>query len=552
MGRWVPKRIYRIEALKDECSGEDCCSNSATELAESVEGRSSSVVNKSADGTVQRIQSQAQGFQKCMIRPCIFPGRSHPAARSAHCMVTINEDQPWFLMFSGEDADGKRLNDAWKLLGPSKGFSSEGSGDSLDNACTWEWLLCGKTAFEDVPSLRSNSASVVCGKHLIVFGGWGSDNMTPLDACELLHLDTLCWTHCSTREGSKPPPRGNPTLVYSTRKHAVFLYGGWNGKERLSDLWCLDMSRWEWTEILPKEQDASWPEQRTDHSAVLWEGGDDQEYMIVYGGTAGSTGSSSELWMFDCSGKHPDSWTWKKLEIDGPSPPGRTSHTASIAGKGNDAVMVIVGGTNAQEGCGRSGLVGDAWILRNIDVNGKERWSWTQLAWNGPAVNRCRHTMSIVGSTVLIWGGFDGAKPIDDEHCCWYASLDEFVVADVVKFQGQEPKQEKGSQDRFQERWAAQVPVRESDLPAEILAKARQSKLPGALYKAIHKYAVSIGRDTYIDPATGYSVFTQLFLKRGDCCGNGCRHCPHGHVNVPKQSHPPKAKMDLCTRELEW
>ena len=21
-------------------------------------------------------------------------------------------------------------------------------------------------------------------------------------------------------------------------------------------------------------------------------------------------------------------------------------------------------------------------------------------------------------------------------------------------------------------------------------------------------------------------------LKRGECCGNACRHCPYGHVNV--------------------
>jgi hypothetical protein len=29
-------------------------------------------------------------------------------------------------------------------------------------------------------------------------------------------------------------------------------------------------------------------------------------------------------------------------------------------------------------------------------------------------------------------------------------------------------------------------------------------------------------------------VFTAWYhLKRGECCGNGCRHCPYDHVNVP-------------------
>ena len=34
--------------------------------------------------------------------------------------------------------------------------------------------------------------------------------------------------------------------------------------------------------------------------------------------------------------------------------------------------------------------------------------------------------------------------------------------------------------------------------------------------------------DYYIDPATGFLVFTAAYLlRRGYCCGNGCRHCPY-------------------------
>jgi methylated-DNA-protein-cysteine methyltransferase-like protein len=39
--------------------------------------------------------------------------------------------------------------------------------------------------------------------------------------------------------------------------------------------------------------------------------------------------------------------------------------------------------------------------------------------------------------------------------------------------------------------------------------------------------------DFYTDEA-GRVVFTEAWhLKRGYCCGNGCRHCPYGHRNVP-------------------
>jgi hypothetical protein len=33
----------------------------------------------------------------------------------------------------------------------------------------------------------------------------------------------------------------------------------------------------------------------------------------------------------------------------------------------------------------------------------------------------------------------------------------------------------------------------------------------------------------------GYIVLTESFhLKKGYCCGNGCRHCPYDHENVPE------------------
>lgn len=34
-------------------------------------------------------------------------------------------------------------------------------------------------------------------------------------------------------------------------------------------------------------------------------------------------------------------------------------------------------------------------------------------------------------------------------------------------------------------------------------------------------------------------VFTAAYhLKRGYCCGNGCRHCPYGLVNAPEATNP--------------
>ncbi|GFO35469.1 chromosome 1 open reading frame 53 [Plakobranchus ocellatus] len=60
----------------------------------------------------------------------------------------------------------------------------------------------------------------------------------------------------------------------------------------------------------------------------------------------------------------------------------------------------------------------------------------------------------------------------------------------------------------------------------------------GAEEKVIHSKhlkALQEGKELYKDPTTGYDVLTRLaHLRRGECCGNACRHCPYGHQKVPK------------------
>ena len=49
----------------------------------------------------------------------------------------------------------------------------------------------------------------------------------------------------------------------------------------------------------------------------------------------------------------------------------------------------------------------------------------------------------------------------------------------------------------------------------------------------LHRQAILDKQSTYIDPSTGFTVFTELtHLKRGKCCGNQCRHCVYGWSNV--------------------
>ncbi|MFH4976679.1 hypothetical protein AB6A40_003388 [Gnathostoma spinigerum] len=48
-----------------------------------------------------------------------------------------------------------------------------------------------------------------------------------------------------------------------------------------------------------------------------------------------------------------------------------------------------------------------------------------------------------------------------------------------------------------------------------------------------HLKAVEERKLHYRDPKTGYVVMTvSNLLHLGECCGNGCRHCPYGHRNA--------------------
>ncbi|MEQ2301936.1 hypothetical protein AMECASPLE_001270 [Ameca splendens] len=51
--------------------------------------------------------------------------------------------------------------------------------------------------------------------------------------------------------------------------------------------------------------------------------------------------------------------------------------------------------------------------------------------------------------------------------------------------------------------------------------------------RRVHREACEAKKQMYVDPSSGYKVFTEYaHLQRGKCCGSACRHCPYGQVNV--------------------
>jgi hypothetical protein len=64
--------------------------------------------------------------------------------------------------------------------------------------------------------------------------------------------------------------------------------------------------------------------------------------------------------------------------------------------------------------------------------------------------------------------------------------------------------------------------------------------------EALHTTACASKAATYIDPATGYTVFTaRAHSERGYCCGSQCRHCPFGNFRVT--AAPRKSRLSGTT-----
>lgn len=60
----------------------------------------------------------------------------------------------------------------------------------------------------------------------------------------------------------------------------------------------------------------------------------------------------------------------------------------------------------------------------------------------------------------------------------------------------------------------------------------------------LHERACRAGEEFYVDPGTGWRVFTEVGLRRrGSCCGSGCRHCPYAHEAVPVEERPSLARQ---------
>ncbi|OQR91776.1 hypothetical protein ACHHYP_04373 [Achlya hypogyna] len=446
-----------------------------------------------------------------------------PAAFAAHFRpVLLAPAEPEAAPWPAADADGPSLAAHALVAHGTEALYAVGGEDatSARSADVWRWtpkeswrrVPCSTVYGEaGVPNARSNHAAAVWRDVLMVFGGWDQPGLRPLAILELLDLRTRCWTHGSTT-GAPPSPRGNPTLVVDHARGFAVLFGGWDKVTRFNDVHVLDLATWAWHDCSSEPA----PAPRTDHAAVWW-----RDCMVVVGGST-REGPVNDVWMW-----HPDTRWWEQMHCTGDIPVPRTSHAVALVGDR----LILSGGQSHV--CGTT-VFASCYAL---DLTTRE---WTALP-SFPS-GRCRHSAAVLGDSVYVHGGYDGHLVLSGLH-----SISDVQPAPTPV---QATTSEKDAPAAVS--WAPSRPLTLEDLRvdvtlAEELAEIDEMEVDeqdGERYRLLHRVACDRGYLQYVDPASGYTVFTSLFLKKRACCGFKCRHCPWGHKNVGKQKTEPMADLD--------
>jgi len=306
-------------------------------------------------------------------------GGDRPAPRSGHTAVSIGKSK--VILFGGF-AD--------------KRFLSDVSVYDIENKL-WYSPECTVNGSDGQagPSPRAFHVAVVIDCNMFIFGGRSGGKR--LGDFWMLDTDLWQWSEM-TGFGDLPSPR-EFAAASAIGNRKIVMYGGWDGKKWLSDVYIMDTMSLEWTELAVT---GSVPPPRCGHSATMIE-----KRLLIFGGRGGAGPIMGDLWALKgITEEDNETPGWTQLKLPGQSPSPRCGHSITSGGP----YLLLFGGHGTGGWLSRYDVYyNECIILDRVSVQ------WKRLPTsNEPPPPRAYHSMTSIGSRFLLFGGFDGKNTFGD------------------------------------------------------------------------------------------------------------------------------------------
>ncbi len=307
---------------------------------------------------------------------------SSPKIRRSHSIVYDSVNKR-YLLFGGWNGTSPRYNDVWELSADDRFGSSppqwrklnpsgtppsartthlaffdatgnrmiiHGGYDGADKNDTYAfdvttryseaWSTLSPTG--TAPTARSQAAGAfkASTRKAYIQGGLVGAGDYRNDLFELdLSTTNGAWTQLKAEDAAgNPPSRADASMVFDTANNRLLIFGGYDGTNRLNDLWRWDIAGASFAEV----SDGTPPGVRQMHVAVYDE---NNPRMIVWGGRNGTSSSNylSEIWELNTTSGS-EAWT-DRSQAAGDKVPGSRSSAACFDTA--NKIMVIFGGEDS-------------------------------------------------------------------------------------------------------------------------------------------------------------------------------------------------------------
>ncbi|KAH9704425.1 Galactose oxidase/kelch repeat superfamily protein [Citrus sinensis] len=298
------------------------------------------------------------------------------------------------------------------------------------------------------PGPRAFHIAVAIDCHMFIFGGrFGSRRLG-----DFWVLDTDIWQWSElTSFGDLPSPR-DFAAASAIGNRKIVMYGGWDGKKWLSDVYVLDTISLEWMQL---PVTGSVPPPRCGHTATMVE-----KRLLIYGGRGGGGPIMGDLWALKGLIEEGQLWHFQQAI---PCHPIREEE-GNFRIESQSSLTFIVAAYFTFHYFIHILTFGFIVLAHLVSAQ------WKRLPiGNEPPPARAYHSMTCLGSLYLLFGGFDGKSTFGD---IWWLVPEEDPIA--KRYTESPPKVLPENKDVAMENYNSQFAVKESQRESSTIVELQK------------------------------------------------------------------------------